>query len=229
MDHDEAVRAYATERYLLGELTATERERFERHALECRECAEDVRAAATFLANAERLLPPAVPATPSTERRPRARLGRLFWPVPVGVAASLVLLIGLAAHQALIVVPRLRGELAEAEKPQAAPSHFLSVSRADAPVFPLSKRYRTLGLTLSRSSELSFAHYRCELREVEGRTVQSAVVPGPPEGEELQILLPTSRLRPGVYEIVLAGLDSPGGPVAVPDLARYRFALRAKE
>lgn len=230
MDHDEAASRHATERYLLGELSGPDRERFEHHVLDCPECAEDVEVAGMFLANAALVLPKALPAIPAPESRgARAGIGRLFWPLPMGAAAALVLLTALAAHQALIVVPGLRGDLAEREKPEAAPAYFLSVSRADPPSFPLSDRYRVLGLTLSRSSERAFAHYRCDLRDAEGRTLQSAVVPGPPAGEELQVLLPTSGLRPGAYEVVLAGLDAPDGPVAAPDLARYPFTLNNPE
>src|SRR5688500_8520161 len=118
MDHDEAVRAYATERYLMGELAAPERERFERHVLECLECAEDVRIAATFLANAQIVLPAPVPAVPASAKRGApVALGRLFWPLPLGAAAAFVVVAALAMHQALIVVPRLRAELAEADTP----------------------------------------------------------------------------------------------------------------
>ena len=42
MDHSEAVRLMATERYLLGEMSPDVREAFEGHLFECEECALDV-------------------------------------------------------------------------------------------------------------------------------------------------------------------------------------------
>ena len=49
MGHDEAVRTLATEKYLLGELSPELRDRFEEHFFDCRPCAFDLWAAATFL------------------------------------------------------------------------------------------------------------------------------------------------------------------------------------
>ena len=63
MDHTEAVQLMATERYLLGELSAEQREAFEEHFFECYECALDVRAEAAFIKEAKVQLPlMAVPA-----------------------------------------------------------------------------------------------------------------------------------------------------------------------
>jgi len=45
MDHDEAVRSMATERYLGEEMDESERDAFEAHYFDCAVCAEDVKAA----------------------------------------------------------------------------------------------------------------------------------------------------------------------------------------
>jgi len=45
MDHSEAVREMAAERYLLDELEPEAREAFEEHVFDCPECALDLRAA----------------------------------------------------------------------------------------------------------------------------------------------------------------------------------------
>ena len=45
MDHQEAVRQKATERYLLDELDPELRDQFEEHLFDCQDCALDVRAA----------------------------------------------------------------------------------------------------------------------------------------------------------------------------------------
>jgi anti-sigma factor RsiW len=56
MGHDEAVRTRATEKYLLGELYPPLRDEFEEHLFDCRECALDFWAAATFLEHAKVVL-----------------------------------------------------------------------------------------------------------------------------------------------------------------------------
>jgi len=49
MDHNEALRLHAVEKYALGELPPSLRNEFEEHYFECEECAEDVKAAAEFV------------------------------------------------------------------------------------------------------------------------------------------------------------------------------------
>ena len=49
MEHSEAVRIRATEKYLLAELDPDTRDQFEEHLFECQECAQDLRAASAFV------------------------------------------------------------------------------------------------------------------------------------------------------------------------------------
>ena len=49
MNHDDALRLSAAERFLLGDLDEDLREQFEAHFFECAECATDVRAGAAML------------------------------------------------------------------------------------------------------------------------------------------------------------------------------------
>jgi hypothetical protein len=228
MDHAEAIRTGAAEKYLLDELDDDERARYEEHFFDCADCAADVKCGAAFVDNAR-----AVFAETASERRkaqadekPHAPWWALFWPVPAGALAALVLMLGLpGAYLAVVEVPRLRNALAEAESPQAATWQFLSVTRSEPPVVKVSKATRMVGLTLSRSSESRFAYYRCEVREPGGPALSSAVLPAPPPGGELNVVIPVSHLRPGAHELALHGLGSASGPVVAPDLARYGFVL----
>jgi hypothetical protein len=56
MGHDDAVRILATEKYLLAELSPDLRDEFEEHLFDCRQCAFDLRAAATFIDHAKVVL-----------------------------------------------------------------------------------------------------------------------------------------------------------------------------
>ena len=56
ISHEEAVQTLATEKYLLGELHPELRAEFEEHVFNCRQCAFDLWAAATFLAHAKVIL-----------------------------------------------------------------------------------------------------------------------------------------------------------------------------
>ncbi len=56
MDHSEAVRLQAAERYVLGELPPVLREEYEEHYFECAACAVDVKVVAAFVDNAHEVL-----------------------------------------------------------------------------------------------------------------------------------------------------------------------------
>ena len=51
MNHDEAIRLKAAEKYLLGELSAEMRDQYEDHYFGCAECAQDIRTGAVFIDN----------------------------------------------------------------------------------------------------------------------------------------------------------------------------------
>lgn len=231
MDHTEAIRTGAAQKYLLDELSPEERSQYEEHFFDCTLCADDVKSAAAFVDNLKAVLaePVVVRAEALAEDRPRPAPWRLFWPVPAGALAALVSMLGVpAAYLAFVEVPRLRSALADAESPQAATWQFLSVSRGEPPVVKVTKTTRMVGLTLSKSSERVFPFYLCEVRELGDRVVSRAVVPGPGPGAELQILIPVSVMPPGAYVLHLAGLES-ATSTAGADLARYPFTLQLRE
>src|SRR5262249_915005 len=198
VDHPEAIEMGATEKYLLGELAPETRAEFEEHFFDCRECAEDVKVGAAFLDGAQELLAKEASREEQAlaqSRRPWSPR-RLFWPMPAGAALAAGLVLALAGYQSLVLLPRLRGELALADAPQAGPQFFLSVSRSEPKAVTVAPGQRMVSLTLSKSSDRSFPYYRCEVRDASGRVVQSAVVPGAREADELQLLLPVARLQP---------------------------------
>lgn len=222
----------AAEKYLLDELTEEQRSQYEEHVFDCRECAEDVTSGAVFVANAKKVLsePKAERVKVPGDERPRPGWRALFWPVPAGAAAGIALLFGgPAAYLALHELPRLRGELAQAEAIQAAPQYFITVSRSELPVVTASKTTRMVALTLSRGSEWSHPYYWCELVGPAGNVLFSADLKAPARGSELELLLPVTGLEPGSHSLALHGLDRPSGSVAARDFARYSFKLEREQ
>lgn len=56
MNHEEALQLEAAEKYVLGELSQSLRDQFEKHFFECQECAFDVKATAGFVDNVRNVL-----------------------------------------------------------------------------------------------------------------------------------------------------------------------------
>ena len=129
MDHDQAVRQKATERYLLNELDPSLRDEFEEHLFDCQDCALDVRAAAMFVEQSKVVL--AEPPVPAQVRVPfpvPAKVGWMGWLRPaLAVPVLAVLLVAVAYQQ---VVNR---HLKEAiNTPQLLPWTSINVSTRNA-------------------------------------------------------------------------------------------------
>jgi hypothetical protein len=216
MEHAEAARLGAVERYLLQDLDEALRLQFEEHLFDCEECAADVRVTATFLDNARAELgPPRKARAPLPSRRPWSLL---FWPVPAAAMVSVAALTGLLTYQ----TARRPAADAPSGSIRSAPSHFLSVSRSGPPTVSACPEEREVVLTLSQTSTEAFPYFRCELQDSSGRTLLSGTVPAALPGEELRVLLPVRSLEPGSFTLVLHGMKARDD--AQPrEAARYPF------
>jgi Putative zinc-finger len=219
MDHAEAMRLEATERYLLGELDEAQRDAFEAHFFECRECAESVRAGAAFVAASRSALHAPVALPPRTV----AVTGWGSFAAFAGLAAALCLV----AYQGLVVIPRLQSEVQALGSLRAVPSRFLTVSRGEAPTVTVSNADRQLVLVLSQSFETPFPSYRCELRDASDRVILTGTLTPRPGADELEVLLPLAGLPSGSYTLVVEGLggSEAAGRPGEAAAARYAFKL----
>src|SRR5258705_13633457 len=77
INHQEAVRSNAVERYLLGQMSDSETESFELHFFECEECAGELRTGAVFVENARQVFRERPAAAPSSI--PGRSRGRWSW------------------------------------------------------------------------------------------------------------------------------------------------------
>jgi len=123
MDHNEAVRLQAAEKYVLGEFPLNLRDEYEEHFFDCADCAVDVKAIAAFADTTREVLRRNEAASAHKATVP-ARGGWLAWLRPIVAVpafAGLVLVIG---YQNLVSIPRSRS-LAEQAAAEAAAPHVL--------------------------------------------------------------------------------------------------------
>jgi hypothetical protein len=213
MDHTEALDGHAVERYLLGEMTETEAESFERHFFECAVCSEELAAGALLAENARAL--PAAEAAPVVQI-PRRKRFAAWWSRPLFAAPAFA-----AAMLACVAAYQAR-ELAYRGRPQALVSYTLKSESRGEEVrirIPADASYFAVNADLP---DTSFPEYRCELYDDSGSLRFSVDSPAPPPGSPLGILLPARGLRPGAYTLRVHGLR---GSVTGPEIARYRFSL----
>jgi hypothetical protein len=201
MEHREAKLQNVAMRYMAGELSARERERFEGHYFECALCAHDVR----------EMVAAAGPATEPVAAPSLWRRLETLWQWPPAATRLLVpacLVLAFVSYEALHVRDGLT--------PQSVMSYHLSASDA-----------RGAGDSIDRSGEFVVLtadvpelvrEFKWELRSAEGAGLVLEGVATSQPGR-VTLLIPVSRLKAATY--VLSLRDT--GLIA-PELT-YRFRM----
>ena len=224
MDHTEAVKLSNVERYVLGELNASEREAFEEHYFECVDCAAEVKATAAFIDNMRESMRLAEPARQIQQYEfPRGWLGWLQPTYALALIAGLVLILG---YQSLVRIPRLeRNPLPAA---QALPTLSLTTSgtRGDSAVPEIELRHSSaFGLLVDIPANERFASYSCAIRDTKGKARFDIDVSSVQARDAVELFIPGGTLDAGTYQVVIAGKKA-NEAGAGEELARYPFVIR---
>lgn len=219
MDHDEAVKIKAAERYLLDELTPELRDSFEEHAFDCAECSLDLRAGEAFIQAAKAELPNLAESTPSplksevaSAKRRKSLLAGWFRPAfVVPVFAVLLLIIG---FQNLSTIPGLRSA---AREPRILPTLAFHADTRGDEVTPVSANRRQ-GIVLSIQIPQIYSSYTFTLFDPQGKqqwsTSMTATAVESTAGS-VSLFIPGQSLQNGSYKLVIYGVPNDGAPVEI--------------
>jgi hypothetical protein len=225
MDHLDAEQIKAVERYMLGDLTVSEVEEFERHFFDCPQCSEELRALTVFQENAravfaEQDLTPVpvsvtVPQSAASWWSGFSPFSHRQWAVGAFSMALGGLLIGIFA-----------GYLAFAshESMQAISTFpIYAEARGEETVVSPERGSKFYTLYLDPSWDGVYTQYRAVL--LDGNATQKATLPATPvtAGNSINVLIPARQLTAGKYVLVMHGVDSSGKET---ELARFPFTLR---
>jgi hypothetical protein len=220
MDHTEAETSQSVERYLLGQMTESENESFEKHFFECAACAAEVEAGVLFQENAR--------AAFASEPKPAQAQWNWFpawWRRPAFAAPAFAALVlaGAAIYQGGWVIPALRQELAQLHLPQAVPAFAVkAATRGEESRITIPAGTRSFLINLDLADN-AFPSYQCGLSFGSGPVRWSFDSPAPQAGNPLSIIISAAGLQPGVYTLRVHGLR---GSVAGPEIASYSFLLQ---
>jgi hypothetical protein len=229
MDHREAVKQMAAERYLLNELTPELRSAFEEHYFDCPECAFDLRAGAAFVDRAKALLPELTEASSALPlpARPEKKKRQWFFDWrPVFAAPVFATLLAIVGYQNLITLPALRSEASQAREPRLLPwAELHPATRGGAPTAVVADRKQGFVLPVDLGSQPTYASYRFELYDSLGKRVwsYSAAAPRVSEDGAFSLLIPCSGLIQGNYALTVSGISSRGEQI---EIDRRVFDLR---
>jgi hypothetical protein len=209
MDHNEAVRLQAAEKYLLGELPREQHAAFEEHFFDCSACAEEMKATAAFMESARQVYREQVPETVEVKglvpASPTAR-GWFAWLRPafaIPVFAALLLFIG---YQNGVTIPNLKqaspgvviGEGAKSFSLLSADSRGEGTS---APKIVVGSR-EDFRLEVDMPGN-SLTGYSCQIQDESGKVLASFTVSSEEAKNTVTRIIRGGSLKPGRYTIAI--------------------------
>jgi hypothetical protein len=233
MDHNEALRLQAAEKYVLGEFPQNLREEYEEHFFDCAECAVDVKAIAAFADTAREVLRREEAASTEKAAAP-ARGGWFAWLRPVVAVPALAILLLVIGYQNAVTIPSKQGKTA-LEASQVFTSSF-SLKKVDTLGGDEGKTTdegkiqvrpdETFALQFDFTPRRAFGGYICQLQDESGRSLLQVKIPGISANRELHFVVPGGVVRPGKYSLVLAGDPEADGRMNKEnEVSRLPFAV----
>ena len=229
MNHDEAIRLRAAEKYMLGELSAELRDQYEDHYFGCAECAQDVRTGAVFIDNARDAFG-ADSFAGTAVRHQQAHSGGWWTKLlrPACAVPALALLLLVAGYQNAVTIPQLKTALSQSDTAQTLPSYSLisGNSRGGAPLAISVPAGKPFSFFVDIPPSGGHASYVCEFQTESGTPELSLNVSADEAKRTVQLLIPAGRLASGKHVLVVRGLGSPAKPDADKiSVASYPFSL----
>jgi anti-sigma factor RsiW len=216
MEHSESIETMAAERYALGEMTPEERDLFEEHFFDCRECAPSVRDGVAIAAETRAAGARAAAAKPGIPVRQ--------WS---GIAASAAFVV-LLGYQNLVTIPHLRSTAARATNAVARLVHpqplLTAGTRAGGtPPVVTAARDEDVEVYFDILPESPYASYVAVVHDLTGKARATIPIPVSDAGETVTILVPAGVLAPANYSVTVSGIDAANRRTFV---GRYPFELR---
>ena len=225
MNHLNAVKSHAGERYLLNELAPAERAAFEEHYFECAECAADLKAGVMFLEGACAVFREDSTVTRVTESK-RPISGWVGWLQPALLVSALTCAMIFIFYQNAVLIPRLKSSPQIISQAQVLQAFSLIPSNSRGPAVQAFQAPpgRPFSLFFDIPPQPSFSSYRCDVQKVGGADKLSVKVSSQQAQETVQVLVPESLLEEGDYVLVVRGEGS--SAAGAQEVVRYPFSLQ---
>src|SRR5262245_28140180 len=219
MDHNEALRSEACEKYLLGQLTLNERDAYEEHYFSCAECAAQLRSAALFLGASRELFAAspaprtAVPAEPTR---------RFAWLRPAFALPAFALLLLVIGYQNLVTIPQYR----QASTPRVLSMHslILADTRGEGGLHFAVASGEPFGLYLDIPADAAHSRYLVRLEDPSGNSSLLRSVSSDEAKKTLALVMNPVK-RAGKYTLVVAGVTEGSAKASTDELARLQFTV----
>lgn len=225
MDHAEALKMMATEKYLLGELTEGERDSFEDHYFSCAACAADIKCA-SIVANDVREMAVSPQVHPAVMTKQERHGSWLAWLRPWTVPALALILLAVVLYQNSLVIPGLRQNARIAPQALATFSLVTAGTRGVAGVSITTEKGKPFGLYFDIPSGKEFSSYTCEVQDKSGKRKLAVQVGAQQARDSVQLLIPDGTLDSGEYQLLVRGHSESQTPGE--EILRLPFEVQVK-
>lgn len=233
MDHNFAVENHTAERYLIGELTETERDAYEEHFFCCTACAEEIKSASEFMEGARRVIQGEI----HDHKFHHSVWGSwLNWrsilqPFPAMACLLLVTVGGFAGYQNWVVIPDLaknRATPTTTAQLVMPTSFIISESRSgeNSITVPKDKAF----ILKFDIVDQGFPSYRTEIADESDTPLLALTVTEKDTASSVNFLVPADALKSGKYSLVIRGFNSNGAENAAKgEPTRISFELNVQD
>lgn len=208
MDHTEAVRQKATEKYLLDELEPELRDQFEEHMFGCQECALDVRAAAMFVEQSKAALVESPVSSNVRAPIPARPIGSWNWFRPAFAMPVFALLLAVIGYQNLVTYPHL---LRESDQPRLGSLAVVNLGTrgAEAKVVRVQAG-EGFGVQVNLLPDSSYSAYTFQLYNPAGKLQWTGRISASSPDDARSIFVPGTGLEQGTYKLDTEGVTATG-------------------
>lgn len=208
MDHQEALRLQAAEKYVLGELTLELREQFEEHYFDCRECAAGLRALGTFVTGGRLVLQEEEASSGVSALSNGAERPRWFrWLRPVITVPAIATLAAIVAFQNAVTIPAARKQAGPESLARVYESSFRLEGPTRGGVVPrvTVRASESFALEFDFTPARAFRSYNGRLVDSSGASIMIFGLAGEQGNKELHLVIPAGKVHSGNYELVVSG------------------------
>jgi hypothetical protein len=226
MDHSDAVRLEAAEKYVLGELSPTQREEYEEHYFDCGLCALDVRAVAAFADTAREVLRRDAERD-FRESKAATRGGWFRWLRPAFAVPAMAVLLLVVGYQNFVTIPAARQEAADGAAQVFASPFSLQMAnvRGGEEVKIQMHSNESLPLKFDFTPGKIFDQYICQIQDETGHSLFQVKVPGTLANKEVNMVVPAGSVKTGKYALVFAGASTASKPPSREEVLRLSFSV----
>jgi hypothetical protein len=230
MNHDEAIRSGAAEKYVLRELSDELRDAYEDHFLECAECTKNMHALSGFAEGGAEVYDNLHAEVASS--KPKSIWARFFQPsiaIPAFAAIALVLaVVGYQTSRTTLNnsssngIAAVSGTSALTDATRGAIRLFGDERKGSAQI-PVVRIHAGQGFTLNFDflSPRKFDSYLGKLQDSSGRLILPVTLSGDMANREVNLAVPAGLVHAGKYTLSFVGVSSTpksaNNPPSVPD------------